>query len=239
MSVASIMQANPQPWTIASILNRGYGKVLLADTERACLQIGCFYFIEGPFTISFAQQWVAQLTKPAIVISSNPLWYEYCLQHTNIGLQTTKRCLYLWNQQTRDLAQYFELQQPEYRLSIMDAQACQQILQLPWAEGVFDSYANYSNFLQQGFGFCIYHADKIISLCMSFAESEQGVEIEVDTDPDYQGQGLAKVVAANFIAEAIERSLTPLWDASNPASAKIAAALGFNKGKDYLALSTF
>lgn len=239
MSMAAIMQTSPQPWTITSILQHAYGRIVLADNERACLSLGCFYFIEGPFAATFLQPLLQHLTAPAIIISSNQHWYDYLLQYTDIGLKQVTRCMFIWNSDANSLAAYLKLPQADYSIKRLDSETCEQLLHLEWAEGVFDSYDGTENFLNKGFGFCLLHHNRIVSICMSFAESKHGIEIEVDTDPNYQGRGLAKIVSAYFVTETLRRSKTPLWDASNLASAKIATALGFSQGSEYVALSTF
>jgi GNAT superfamily N-acetyltransferase len=230
MTIQFLVQQNPQVWTVTSILNHHYGKILLSDSQRVCLNITHFFILEGPFLKSFADELIPHLTSPAIITASNHDWYDYLMN--TLPFKRMTRNLYQWNPHTNNLTSYLTLKS-EYQIHRIDEQYAMQINTLEWAEGVFDSYVNIADFLQRGFGYCILDQEKIISLCLSFADSSYGVEIEVDTDPLYQGQGLGKVVSAHFIAEALRRNITPLWDASNVASAKIAEALGFEFVREY------
>lgn len=233
----TIMATNPQIWTVSAILSNNFGDILLLDDERACLHVSDFYYIEGPFLESFGNKLLNHFTGSAIITSSNYEWYHYIAKKIGHPSQQVLRQMFSWNAKNDKLASYVGKQlKPGYRIKAIDKSVAEQIQNLTWADDVFDSYLGITGFLKQGFGYCIVNGEKIISLCMSFSHSHYGVEIEIDTDPLYQNQGLGKIIAAYFIAEALKRHLTPLWDATNPPSAKIAQALGFTLMREYEAL---
>ncbi len=235
VSLQAIMQNNPQQWTINSILSQQYGKIILRDNERACLNTAQFYYIEGPFLLSFAQALLKEMHLSGVITSSNQDWYRYFMNTKPNHFQLLPRRMYKWTNQINKLLSYTD--KPSlYQVKPINQLYANEIEKLEWAQGVFDSYVDMSDFLKHGFGYCVLDGEKIVALCMSFSQSSHGVEIEVDTDPKYQGQGIGKIVSARFVAEAYRRNMTSLWDATNIASAKIAEALGFEFVREYIAL---
>jgi hypothetical protein len=234
-----IMCNNPQKWTVSSILNYDYGNILLFDDQRALINLIQFYFIEGPFLESFGHQLTKLITPPAVIISSNHNWYDFWTNNTTDSFEHSSRRMYLWSGNDELLAPYLERKKTSYIVKPIGEPEAIQIKDLSWSEDVFASYEGIAGFLARGFGYCIAYQNHIVSLCMSYAHSEYGVEIEVDTAPLYQGRGLAKIVSAHFIAESLRRGITPLWDSSNQASDNVAQSLGFKLLQAYESIWSF
>ena len=85
-----------------------------------------------------------------------------------------------------------------------------------------------SNFLKNGFGFCLQHEGQIISEAVSIFKSMQYAEVDIITDPSYQGKGLANLIAATFIDYCLLNNIIPCWDCdiNNHASYHLATKLG-------------
>lgn len=96
-----------------------------------------------------------------------------------------------------------------------------------WSEDQIGAFASQDAFLTEGMGLAILKDGKLLSGCASFCCHVDGYEIQVDTHPDYRGQGLATCVSAAFILEALVRGKTPYWDAANSKSLRLAEKLGF------------
>nr|MCU0481496.1 GNAT family N-acetyltransferase [Anaerolineae bacterium] len=60
-----------------------------------------------------------------------------------------------------------------------------------------------------------------------------GIEIQIDTKPDYRGKGLATVAAAHLMLHSLENNLAPSWDAATEISAKMAQKLGYTPQGTY------
>lgn len=232
-----IMRSNPQHWTVRSILENGYGGVLMENGLSVCLKVTDFYFVEGAFDAAFADTLCARLSSSFILTSSDALWYAHVA-----GKKPAKEALrqmYVWQADANALERltvYQRALKPGHVLQAIGLAEIAQIEKLDWASGVFDSYRDAEDYVKRGFGYCIKNADRVVALCTSFSASREGVEIEVDTDPAYQRQGLGKIVSAHFVREACQRGMAPLWDATNEASVKIAEALGFTFVKRYTSL---
>ncbi|MGA3675340.1 GNAT family N-acetyltransferase [Lysinibacillus agricola] len=92
-----------------------------------------------------------------------------------------------------------------------------------------------SNFLENGFGFCLHHGDKIISEAVSIFKSHQFAEIDIITDSNYRGKGLASFIAEKFIDYCLINDLQPCWDCDiqNQGSYHLGTKLGFSNPKKY------
>ncbi|YCI78741.1 GNAT family N-acetyltransferase [Bacillus sp. R1-10] len=107
---------------------------------------------------------------------------------------------------------------------------------LEFNESYYNEYwGSVSNFLENGFGYCLLHNDTVVSECTSIFSSSHFAEIDIATQNKYRGMGLAQNVAEIFIEHCIERTLKPNWDCdvNNFASIKLAERLGFENPMEY------
>ena len=88
-------------------------------------------------------------------------------------------------------------------------------------------------FVKRGIGFCVLHGDRIVSGASSYAVCSRGIEIQVNTHPEYQGKGLATAVCAALIGHVLDLGLDVKWDAGNDASIQLALRLGFSVTGSY------
>lgn len=231
------MQASPNEATVASILHAGFGKIISQTSQQACLNITYFYFLEGEADASFAKEILENITCPAVVISSNPDWYKMLQKESKVVGEIMPRQLYEWSGDPSKLNALLAAPlSPNFEIRPIGKAEATQLDELAWSEGIFDSYGDRNGFLDRGLGYCIAENDKIVAVCLAYSTSPQGIEIEVDTDPEYQGRGLGKIVSAQFIQACLNQGAQPVWDATNPASGKIAEALGFRLKNGYDAL---
>ncbi|QYF83811.1 GNAT family N-acetyltransferase [Brevibacterium sp. PAMC21349] len=107
---------------------------------------------------------------------------------------------------------------------------------LEFNESYYNEYwGSVSNFLENGFGYCLLHNDTVVSECTAIFSSSQFAEIDIATQNKYRKMGLAQNVAEIFIEHCIERNLKPNWDCdvNNFASIKLAERLGFENPIEY------
>jgi GNAT superfamily N-acetyltransferase len=91
------------------------------------------------------------------------------------------------------------------------------------------------DFFENGFGFCIKHEGKVVSMASTFTPYSDAIEIEIGTfdSPEYRNRGLATVVGAALLEYALENDLTPNWDAQTQISVKLAEKLGYTNPEPY------
>ncbi|MCA1057667.1 GNAT family N-acetyltransferase [Rossellomorea aquimaris] len=90
-------------------------------------------------------------------------------------------------------------------------------------------WGSVSNFLTNGMGFSALYKGRVVSECTSIFHSKSIVEIDIATQQDFIGKGLAFNLGKLFIDECLEKGLTPHWDCDveNVSSIKLAEKLGF------------
>jgi len=67
-----------------------------------------------------------------------------------------------------------------------------------------------SNFLENGIGFCLINISTIASWCFSDFIYNNKCEVSIETDEEYQRQGLTTITAKAFINKCSERKLEVL-----------------------------
>lgn len=232
-----IMAKTPLQGTAASILDHGFGEVLLQSPDCACLRVTDFHLLEGPMDAAFGTALLERMRFPALVISSGAHWYAFLRERKGSSCETVKRVLYVWGKDPAAVEAHVRAPlEAGFEVRRIAKEDALRLDGLEWSAGVFESFGGIDDFLKRGSGFCVAFGERIVALCISYSYSDLGVEIEVDTDPDYQRRGLGKIVSAHFIAGLLGQGKIPLWDATNPASAKIAEALGFVRVREYEAL---
>ncbi|MGE7689508.1 GNAT family N-acetyltransferase [Lysinibacillus sp. NPDC097214] len=92
-----------------------------------------------------------------------------------------------------------------------------------------------SNFLENGFGFCLQHGGKTISEAVSIFISHEFAEIDIITDSNYRGKGLASFIAEKFVDYCLLNDLQPCWDCDihNNGSYHLGVKLGFTNPVKY------
>lgn len=90
-------------------------------------------------------------------------------------------------------------------------------------------------FSENGIGVCLMKDGEMVSLCYAATIADRLAEVDVVTDPEYRGRGLASVTARQFIKECLGRGVVPTWDcfAHNSGSMKLAAKLSFVAKRTY------
>lgn len=83
--------------------------------------------------------------------------------------------------------------------------------------------------VNKSLGVCLVKDGEVASLCYAAAVVDGLAEVDVVTDNNFRGQGLATSVAREFINQCLSRGITPTWDCFdyNTGSVKLAQKLGF------------
>ncbi len=102
-----------------------------------------------------------------------------------------------------------------------------------WSRDFVSFCSDGEEFARESIGIiALNEADEPVAGASSYCRSSKGIEIQVETRPDYRRRGLATVCSAQLMLECITRGLFPNWDAANDTSARIAQKLGYElKGK--------
>ncbi len=92
-----------------------------------------------------------------------------------------------------------------------------------------------AHFLRQGFGFAVLEGNVIRGWCTAEYCSPGHCGIGIEVQHEYNGRGLATLVAAAFVEHSVIAGLIPHWDswADNGASLAVARKVGFQPALTY------
>ena len=98
-------------------------------------------------------------------------------------------------------------------------------------------WSSLNRFYTHGFGYAALIADTIICWCTTEYVSTSTCGIGIETDPAYQGKGIATATAMHVINHCLQCHITPYWecDCQNRASVRVAEKIGF----EYIQERTF
>ena len=164
---------------------------------------------------------------------------EMCLMENNIintKLRSRLQLRYMHN----SLIQSIEIPKGFYVKQISEADiASLKIFNLLLEKKFWSSI---SDFLTNGFGYCVYtHDGKPASICYSVCISNGLAEIDVATLPQFQQMGLAKIAVSEFVHHCLRHNIVANWDCfkENTASLSTASRIGFEQVFEYPFLSIF
>ena len=93
--------------------------------------------------------------------------------------------------------------------------------------------ADWQMYQRLGLGVVIMKEGEVVSGASSYSAYRGGIEIEIDTKPEYRRRGLALVCGARLILECLDRGWYPSWDAANAGSVALAEKLGYHLDYEY------
>ena len=88
------------------------------------------------------------------------------------------------------------------------------------------------DFVNHGVGYCILTDGKVVSVASSTDKiSDNGIDVQIDTHPDFRNRGLATIVCATLLRYCLEHDIEPHWSTTTNDSRRVAEKLGY-KYKD-------
>ncbi|MBU3127863.1 GNAT family N-acetyltransferase [Clostridium tagluense] len=92
-----------------------------------------------------------------------------------------------------------------------------------------------SNFISNGFGFCILKDGEFVSVCNTYYVKQGSAEIDITTSDKFRKQGFALITCLAFIEHCVKNNIKPIWDCDegNENSKSLAIKLGFNSIENY------
>lgn len=131
------------------------------------------------------------------------------------------------------LQRFVDALPPEFELKLFEASVCALSQAESWSRDFCSCFQGTDDFLRRGLGVAILKNGELVSGASSYTIYHGGIEIEIDTKPEYREQGLATVCGARLILEALNRDLYPSWDAFDLRSVALAEKLGYHLSHPY------
>lgn len=138
--------------------------------------------------------------------------------------------------QIEKLHDYINLLSEGYKIVPIDQTLYDVLRAEVWSYDLVSIFEQYKTFIEAGcIGYVVLKDNRPVSGVSTYSYYKKGIEIEIDTHPDYRRKGLALACASRFIIECLSRNLYPSWDAMNMESVSLAEKLGYHLDKPYQA----
>lgn len=218
-------------WTV---LEGHMGYALADDDENpTCAQIviGDFCFFAGS-----PSETLAKAAATEELVPQNEAW-EHTIERA-WGEKVQRRLRYAIKKEPdafhRGTLQYYVDSLPkEFELRLFDQAIYAQSFAEGWSHDFCACFCDCDDFLRRGFGAAVLHNGALVAGASSYTVYNGGIEIEIDTKPEYRQRGLATVCGARLILEALDRGLYPSWDAFDLRSVALAEKLGYHLSHPY------
>ncbi|MCA9892728.1 MAG: GNAT family N-acetyltransferase [Anaerolineae bacterium] len=184
-----------------------------------------------------ATDYLRNLSKFTMLFANAPD-FEKVTKHIHRGKWVAfERFAFSTDHLSWDKMRQFQADLPDgFHVKKLDVDLARQL-----AQDEANEYANHhginfdspEDFVARGGAYCICEAHTIACVASSFAVCAHGIEIQIDTHPDYRRRGLGTVAAAYLIAHCLENDLEPGWDAATEVSAELAKKLGYTPQATY------
>ena len=222
-----------QSWTKNMVLyglDAGLGEFFMNASETSCLyQLGNFIFPAGQVDPNLWQEFSKKYSlADKVIISEESSWQEFLDSQTDLQQFTRYAFADRASFDTEALEKWLRRLPANYYLCKIDKESYECLAREAWSQDLQGDFSDFDQFQAEGgFGFLVYSGEEIIAGISTGLVYRGALEIEIATKPAYQRQDLAKILGAQMILEAQNRSLFPLWDAHNEASKKVAESLGY------------
>ena len=120
-----------------------------------------------------------------------------------------------------------------YSLRLFDREIYDFSLRERWSADFCSQFGDYNDFSKRGIGVAALFEGKPVSGASSYTVYRGGIEIEIDTKPEFRQKGLATACGAKLILECLKRGLYPSWDAHDLRSVALAEKLGYHMDHPY------
>jgi GNAT superfamily N-acetyltransferase len=125
----------------------------------------------------------------------------------------------------------------EYAVKMIDKEIFHRTRSEEWSKDLCSQFPSYREYEKYGLGAAILRGDELVSGAASYSVYNGGIEIEIDTKPEYRRRGLALACASKLILECLDRNLYPSWDAANKESVALSEKLGYHFERKYVTYS--
>ncbi len=123
-----------------------------------------------------------------------------------------------------------------YELRIVDEELFDGYKAGKWGHGLLENYPDFRTYEKYGLGVSVMKDGEPVAHAVPFSGYREGIEIQIETNPEHRRKGFAKVASSKLILMCLERGLYPSWDAANLKSLGLATQLGYHPSGEYVSL---
>lgn len=211
---------------------------MIADDEdnpkSALIDIGDFCFFAGEPKVSLFHD----IKSAKLLIPQNEHWEALIEKY--FGSRANKLFRYAIKKEPdvfekEKLTSFVNSLDVCYELRLFDLELFESAQKESWSADLCSQFRDYADYKSRGIGVAILHNGKLVAGASPYAIYDNGIEIEIDTKPEYRRKGLATICGAKLILECLERNIYPSWDAHDLRSVALAEKLGYHLSHPYAA----
>jgi GNAT superfamily N-acetyltransferase len=197
----------------------------------ARLDLGCYAIFGGMAGTTGATELMASVVRPReIILPEDQEWRD--LAHEVHGARLEDRPMRTYSGHELDaerLASLVAAAPAEFTIEPLGPRLAAQ-LDTELEPHALQAFPDIDDFVARGMGFGAVCGGRLVGAASSYALSSLRVEVAVATRPAFRRRGLARAVAAAMLVHCLRDGLRPEWSAANPASKRLALALGYLPG---------
>lgn len=214
---------------------QGYMGYFVTDHEEnpsaAQIVLGDFCYYAG----TPGRDLAARAAAP-IIVPQNEEWGS-CIESV-WGSRVTRSLRYAIKKEpdafrSEQLHRFAESLEQGYDLQLIDKKIYDYVLRNDWSKDLCSQFASYDDYRKRGLGVAVMYQGKPVCGASSYSVYQGGIEIEIDTKPEFRRKGLATACGAKLILECLARGLYPSWDAHDLRSVSLAEKLGYHMDHPY------
>ena len=221
---------------IWSCLQNIMGKVYVTDAENPASTfafVGCFGFLAG---VPDRELVVNKPEGFVILVPQNEDWAHLIEECYPSSKRVTRYAIKKDTHFDTGFLESLVDSRPEgFELRPLDSEIYDKCLDDPVTRDFVSAFESKEKYLEMGRGMVILKDGSFVSGASSYTRYKDGIEIEVDTVPEYRRQHLAMIVCAALILRCLDEGLYPSWDAQNMNSVRMAEKLGYEFSHEYSA----
>ncbi|MBK3496952.1 GNAT family N-acetyltransferase [Viridibacillus sp. YIM B01967] len=224
---------------ILSCLQGHMGTAWVDDLENptvAQITVGIFVFYAGNPNTKEAEELLYNLPDYTLAIVHTDDWKNRIETIHKGSIEKFQRYRFKKNPENLDRHQLqtFISALPEgYELKRIDTTLAKEPALHEISEDFTSQFNSIDDYINRGVGFGILYDEQIVCAATSFSIYNDGIEIEVATDPKHRRKGLATIVSSALILDCLDRGMYPNWDAANLDSSMLAQKLGYILEEEY------
>ncbi|PFM63467.1 GNAT family N-acetyltransferase [Bacillus cereus] len=224
---------------LLSYLQGHMGTAWVNDLENptvAQITVGIFTFYGGDPTAVETEELLRNIPERILVIVNSDEWKKRLEAFHEKKIDKILRYKFKRNPELLNrtkLKSFITVLPNGYELRKIDKYIANNPTLHKVSEDFTSQFSSIDDYVNRGVGYSILYNGEVVCGASSYSIYDDGIEIEVATDPNHRRKGLATVVSAALILDCLENGKYPNWDAANNTSAKLAEKLGYVFDKAY------
>ncbi|MGE7851993.1 GNAT family N-acetyltransferase [Bacillus paramycoides] len=224
---------------LLSYLQGHMGTAWVNDLENptvAQITVGIFTFYGGDPTAVETEELLRNIPERILVIVNSDEWKKRLEAFHERKIDKILRYKFKRNPELLNrmkLKSFITVLPNGYELRKIDKYIANNPTLHKVSEDFTSQFSSIDDYVNRGVGYSILYNGEVVCGASSYSIYDDGIEIEVATDPNHRRKGLATVVSAALILDCLENGKYPNWDAANNTSAKLAEKLGYVFDKAY------